>query len=263
VSGESRFDRVAATYDAIRPGYPDAVFDAVRDYGRFSSAPRGVEVGVGTGQATAQMAARRWPVVGFEPGANLAATARERLAPFDGVEIVTSSFEAAELEPAGFDLVAAATAWHWVDPVIGYEKAARVLRRPGVIALWWNAHVPDTDDVGWVPIRRVYADVAPELAVLARLTPDRPDYDPVAELGGCGWFGAVERHVFPFSVDYTTDGFLALLDTYASHQRLAGARRLELYEQLTRAIDAELGGTVTKPYEALLVLGRLVGSGHA
>ena len=259
----SRFDQVADMYDAVRPGYPNALFAAIADYRRSSDPPMVLEVGIGTGQATLQMAALGWHLLGIEPGAKLAAVARNRCASFADVEVLTATYESADLESFAYDVVASATAWHWVDPLVGYDKAARVLRPGGVIALWWNAHVPDTDDGRWVPIRRTYEDVAPELAVLAPLTPDRPDYDPAAELAGSGWFGSIERHVFPFTVEYNAESFLTLLDTYASHQRLGEARRTELYERLTRTIDVELGGTVTKPYEAVLVLGRLVGSRRA
>lgn len=259
----SRFDQVADRYDAVRPGYPHAVFAAIGDYRRSPDPPTVLEVGIGTGQATMQMAALGWHVLGIEPGATLAAVARDRCATLAHVDVLTATYESADLESGAFDVVASATAWHWVDPLVGYDKAARVLRPHGVIALWWNAHVPDTDDVRWVPIRRTYEDVAPELAVLAPLTPDRPDYDPAAELADSGRFGSIERHVFPFTVDYNADDFVMLLDTYASHQRLGEARRAELYERLTHTIDVELGGTVTKPYEAVLVLGRLVGSRHA
>lgn len=252
----SRFDGVAATYDAVRPGYPDDVFDTIRAYGRLAARPRVLEVGIGTGQATAQMGVRGWCVVGIEPGERLASLARDRLATLADVSVVTATFEAAAVETGGFDVVASATAWHWVDPLVGYEKAARCLRPDGVIALWWNAHVPDTPDAGWVPIRRTYEEVAPDLAALARLTPDRPDYDPAAELAGSGWFVDVVQHVFPFSVAYSSEQFSALLDTYASHQVLDEPTRLELHRRLTELIEAELGGSVTKPYEAVLVLGR-------
>ena len=36
---ESRFDGVATTYDAVRPRYPDAVFEAIRAYGLLSGRP--------------------------------------------------------------------------------------------------------------------------------------------------------------------------------------------------------------------------------
>jgi len=75
-------------------------------------------------------------------------------------------------------------------------------------------------------------------------------------LAGSGWFVDVVQHVFPFSVAYSSEQFSALLDTYASHQVLDEPTRLELHRRLTELIEAELGGSVTKPYEAVLVLGR-------
>lgn len=256
VSDWRTFDSVAATYDEVRPGYPIAVFDAISAYGQLSVRPDVLEIGVGTGQATLQMVGRGWDVVGVEPGPELAAIARARLAGFARTSVLVSTFEAIELTDSFFDVVASATAWHWVDPSVGYDKAARVLRQTGTIALWWNAHVPETRDPHWVPIRRVYERAAPELAVLPRLTPDRPDYDPAAELRASGQFRDIRQHVFPFSVTYTAEAFLALLDTYASHRHLDSDRRRDLYDRLAEAVAIELGGAITKPYEAVLVLGR-------
>ena len=38
----SRFDGVADTYDAVRPRYPDDVFDAIVEYGRLPELRRRV-----------------------------------------------------------------------------------------------------------------------------------------------------------------------------------------------------------------------------
>jgi SAM-dependent methyltransferase len=257
VEADNTFDAVAQTYEAIRPSYPEALFDAIESYwsdGR--SRPRVLEVGVGTGQATLQMAARKWPVFGVEPGAQLAATARSRVASSNLVTVATATFEEVDVADASIDIVASATAWHWVDPKLGYRKAHRVLDRRGAIALWWNAHVPDTTDPRWEPVRSAYERVAPELARLARLTPDRPDYDPVGELHECGLFDAVEQHVFAFEISYAAAEFLQLISTYASHRHLDPLRKQRLYDDLTSTINGELGGTVVKPYEAQLILGR-------
>ncbi|HVB91361.1 MAG TPA: class I SAM-dependent methyltransferase [Acidimicrobiales bacterium] len=240
----------------VRPDYPDAVIDAIVACGQLPARPRVLELGVGSGQATAQMVEAGWDVVGVEPGPELAAIARARLARFKGPSVSISTFEAIELPDSSFDVVASATAWHWVDPSVGYHKAARVLRQEGTVALWWNAHVPDTRDPRWIPVRRVYELAAPELDVLPRLTPDRPDYDPAAELHASGRFRDVVQHVFAFSVTYTAEGFLSLLDTYASHRHLDADRRRDLYDRLAEAVGNELGGSITKPYEAVLVLGR-------
>lgn len=244
---------MAANYDVVRPAYPDVVFDVIENFAACER-PRVLEVGLGSGQATRQMAARGWDVVGVEPGSDLLALAEERLGSMANVSLIEAKFEEADVSAESFDVVAAATAWHWVDPSVGYELAARALRRSGVLALWWNAHVTVRGNPDWDPIRDVYERVAPALADLARLTPDRPDYDPAGEVNASGLFRVTRVESFHFSVPYTADQFVALTHTYASHRSLQSSTRDLLDRELSATIRRNLGGTVRKPYEAYLVL---------
>ena len=91
---------------------------------------------------------------------------------------------------------------------------------------------------------------------MAPLTPDRHDYDPVAEIEASDLFTDIAVHGFPFSVTYTAEQFLTLLDTYASHAHLEPSAREALHAQLDDVIRKKLGGVVSKPYEAFLVLAR-------
>ena len=202
------------------------------------------------------MAGRGWDIVGVEPGSDLIALASDRLASVKNVSLIEAKFEEVDLPVGGFDVVAAATAWHWIEPTVGYRRAALALRTRGILALWWNAHVTDAGIEAWRPIREVYERVAPELADLARLTPDRPDYDPAAEVAASGLFGDVHVESFGFSVPYTAQAFVALTHTYASHRGLTSSTRDSLDAALVDTISGELGGTVHKPYEAYLVLAR-------
>ncbi len=248
------YDEVAEDYAVARPNYPSEVFEVIQQYSAFAAPPRVVEVGSGTGQATMAMAARGWTVHGVEPGTRLAERAR-RLAPDPSVSFQVAKFEDAELGDQPFDLVAAATSWHWVDPDVGYRKASSVLRRAGTIALFWNAHVPETSNPAWQPIRNAYLEAAPDLADLAPLTPDRPDYDPAAELRDSGYFESIEMQTFGFDVTYRIDDFLRLIGTYASHRALTANDRTSLRERLRAAAREHLGGMVTKPYVTQLLLG--------
>jgi SAM-dependent methyltransferase len=255
--GESwrTFDSVAATYDVVRPAYPDAVFDAVERFVGLGQ-PRVLEVGLGSGQATQQMAKRGWGVVGVEPGSDLIALASERLSSRRNVSLIEAKFEEVDVPAGDFDVVASATAWHWVDPGVAYRKAWLALRPQGVLALWWNAHVTDGGIETWRPIREVYERIAPDLADLPRLTPDRPDYDPAAEVVESGRFEGVHIESLGFDVSYTADEFVALTHTYASHRDLAASTRASLDDALFETIYGEFDGTVHKPYEAYLVLAR-------
>jgi SAM-dependent methyltransferase len=252
---DNPYDAVAGSYGAVRPGYPSEVFAAITSYADLHAPPRVLEVGAGTGQATRQMTALGWIIDAIEPGRQLSVELQSASSP-RSLRVQNARFADAAVEASSFDLVVAATSWHWIDPEVGYRKARRALRPRGVIGLIWNAHIPDTTHPDWVPIRRVYLDVAPELADLARLTPDRFDYDPVSELEQSRCFADVEQHVWPFEVSYSAGEFLTLIGTYASHRALDSDRRRRLGDRLRSAIETDLGGNVTKPYEALLVLGR-------
>ncbi len=252
------YDRQASSYASTRPDYPQAVFAAIARYARLSAGARILEVGSGAGQATVAMTAQGWVVDAVEPGEHLVEQARHRCGDLPA-RFHVGRFEDAVFEHGSFDVVAAGTSWHWIDPEVAYDRAWELLCPRGTIALFWNAHVPDTDLPAWAPVRATYLEVAPELADLAPLTPDRHDYNPMGELESSGRFLDVEEHRFGFAVEYNAHAFLALIGTYASHEGLAPEVRRRLHERLRNAIDAQPGGVVTKPYEALLVLGTRAG----
>jgi SAM-dependent methyltransferase len=132
------FESAADAYDGARPPYPDELFDDLAELANLKPGARLLEIGCATGKATRPLAERGYSVVCVELGAELAARAREDLVGLP-VEIEVSPFEAWEGEPGEFDLVYAATAWHWLDPETRYEKAHRLLRsrrsvRPPAVA---------------------------------------------------------------------------------------------------------------------------------
>jgi len=54
----SVFDEAAELYDAVRPGYPDELFDDVAKLTGLGAGAKVVEVGCGTGQAPVGFAER-------------------------------------------------------------------------------------------------------------------------------------------------------------------------------------------------------------
>lgn len=104
------FGHHASAYQQTRPGYPPSVYQA---FERLASPPPGgavLEIGAGTGQATAGLLARGYRVLAVEPDHELAARAQNQLQEFgDRVEVRLTRFEDLPVEPSSFDLVVAAT----------------------------------------------------------------------------------------------------------------------------------------------------------
>lgn len=113
-------------YDRTRAEYPEAMIERIVAAG---PGPDFLDVGCGTGIEARQFLAAGRTVLGVEPDPRMAAFARDT-----GLAVEVATFEA--WEPAGrtFDAIVSGTAWHWIDPIAGAAKAARVLRPGGVLA---------------------------------------------------------------------------------------------------------------------------------
>lgn len=130
------FNGAAAQYAANRPSYPPALFDALEELAaRPLDGARVVDVGAGTGIATALLHARGADVLAVEPGDGMAAEFRRTL---PDVPVVRGNGNALPLAEASADLLTYAQAWHWTDPSRSVPEALRVLRPGGALALWWN-----------------------------------------------------------------------------------------------------------------------------
>src|SRR5580698_9830664 len=129
------FDEIAAEYDRHRPAYPDELVDQACQVAGLRSGDHVLEVGCGSGQLTRGLVARGLHVTALEPGKSLIALARQNLEGAGEVEFLNTHFEDALLPREQFAAVFSASAFHWVDPQVSWQKAADVLVRCGTLAL--------------------------------------------------------------------------------------------------------------------------------
>jgi SAM-dependent methyltransferase len=138
--GRHLFGSDPANYAAIRPDYPDEIYQFLIDTGALRPNCKTLEIGAGTGLATRKLLELGAnPLTAIEPDARFSAML-EALADSRrmSLELVNVPFEEAALPTGSFDLIAAATSFHWIDRSIGLLKAARLLKVGGHLALLWN-----------------------------------------------------------------------------------------------------------------------------
>lgn len=260
------FGEDAALYDRARPGYPAELVDDVLGYLGGAGDPqprwRALEVGAGTGKATAAFAVRAVAVVALEPDPAMAAVAVRNCAPHAGVRVVESTFEAWPVEPGAFDLVFSGQAWHWVRPEDRVRRAAAHLRPGGAVALFWHRTAWAPGDPLRAALDECYRTHAPHLYAkgpgFPGLTPPALQRRAGDELAGSASFEDVVVRTHPWDATFGAAGFVDLLRTQSDHRLLDdGARRRLL--GAVREIVAERGDEVRVPFDVLLVLGRRVG----
>ena len=217
-----RFGEVAATYDAVRPGYPPATVAFL-----VGDARRVLDLGAGTGKLTRAVAALGREVLAVEPDARMLDVLGARL----DVERHVGTAEEIPLPDASVDAVVVGQAWHWMDEDRAGREVARVLRPGGTLGVVWSSRdvsVPWVRDLG----RVLGGGEAP---------PER-----AAEPSPGAAFGPPAHHVERWSVPMTADALVDLALT-RSYVVAAGAARRAEVAAAVRALcardDAPRAGT--------------------
>ncbi|MBI5624278.1 MAG: class I SAM-dependent methyltransferase [Elusimicrobia bacterium] len=255
-SRRTTFDKIAADYDQVRPGYPAESVEDVISMAALPETGRILEIGCGTGQATIAFARRGFSMTCLDVGQELAARAARNCRKYPNVQVLCKSFE--DWRPAGktFDLVMSASAFHWVPPEIGYPKAARVLGKVGSVALLSNLHpLPYTGF--FHEVQTVYRKFVPEWRdTIEGPTPEEAIPLTQAHIAETGLFGPASIRVYAWARLFCRDDYLRLLNTYSDHRALADEQRTRLFAAIGDLIDSQYGGEVTRPYLTVLHIAR-------
>ena len=248
------FNDAAVDYDRYRPCYPDEAIAAMLNLSDVGLNSRLLEVGCGTGQATASVASRGLEIDAVELGPNLAAVAIKKLAPWPRVHITIGSYEDYEPLITDYDLIYSAQAFHWVDPCVRLRKSARLLRQKGCLALLYNS-TPRLDGALAVLSERLQKLTGSPVGT-PQMARDMDRWQ--TELSESGLFGNITVYMHPWSITYSAEAYQGLFRTYSDFRELSAELRAKAAETIERTVD-EAGGTVTRDYVCALIHARKVG----
>ena len=126
------FGKAAADYASFRQGFPASFFARLSGFGIGRPGQSILDLGTGTGLLARAFAAAGARVTGLDRSEALLAEARA-VTQAAGLEIAFRVAQAEDtgLASAGFDVVSAATCWHWFDRAAAAREAVRLLRPGG------------------------------------------------------------------------------------------------------------------------------------
>ena len=244
----STFNQDAERYNRARPGYPAGLFDDLAELTSIGPGSRVLEIGPGTGQATRPLAERGCRVVAVELGADLAALARRNLAGFPSVDVVNAALEDWPLPAEPFDLVLAATAFHWIDPSVRVNKVADALRPGGFLATVSTHHVAGGDESFFAEVQDCYVRFDPDTPSALTLKPATDIPSAHYGLDQSSRFGPATLRRYEWDRRYTTAGHIDLLLTYSGHRALDPEAQCNLLDCIAHLIDTGYGGQITRRY---------------
>ncbi len=241
------FDQVALLYHEARPCYPDALIASLLQVTALPPAAKLLEIGPGTGQATKALALHGFHITGVELGPALAAVAQAQLADFPNVRILTGAFEEVPLPADTFDLVFAATSFHWINPESRYAKPYRILKPEGYLAITHTHHISDQQGDEFFktsqPIydRYHFTDTTqPPLLP----PPDSIQPTPIEET----LFKLTHFQGFPIVITYRAKAFVNLLNTFSNHLMASKQIREDFLGEIENLINEKFGGSIEKHF---------------
>jgi len=202
-------------------------------------------------------------VTAVEIGANMAEFLRERYRG-ETLDVVVAAFEDAALEENSYDLIYAASAFHWVDAEIGCPKAFRLLKSGGTFALFRFNQLPGDGDKVYEEIQAAYEkhfSIYKPYKRPVRLSHD--DFHKPSEiyrgfrfydLKDYG-FSDITVKLYDASRTFSTGEYMDMLDTFADHRGLPDDDRAALYAGIKEAILRH-GGRHRVDYVFQLYMGR-------
>ncbi len=223
------FGAVADQYNRLRPGPSDQALDWLIPKG----ATEVLEIGAGTGILTRLLAERVAHVTAVEPDDRM----RDVLARQAGaVEVLAGRAEELSAATSSYDVVIAASVWHWVDEARAVPEVARVLRPAGRLSLVWSG--PDRS-VDWM--RSLWAGgivFTPE---------DRDEEDARrrrrhvvnVDIGSESPFHEPETALFRWSRPMTKGDIVALATTYSAVIVMDEDTRRQHLEAMARYLDTQ------------------------
>jgi SAM-dependent methyltransferase len=236
-------------YEDARPEYPVWIFDHLRERGVLIYGTPTLEIGAGTGKATRRLLEYGAnPLTIVEPDARFAALLGTVADASPATcHVIHDSFEDVVLADHQFDLIAAATAFHWIEPTAGLRKIKRLLRRDGVVALFWNV-------LGDLNKEDHFHDATQRvLAPLAVGPSEKPDAVPFAldrgarqaEAEAAG-FTKTDYRESRWSFVLNTDAVGKLYESFSHIQRLDTDSRAKLLDELMTIADTQFNGRVVR-----------------
>lgn len=218
---------LVADYASFRSGYSNELYDTIAQFGLRRGATI-LDVGCGTGIASEPFAMNGFPVTGVDASEAMVAAAAQRL---PHATFVHGEAEALPFPNERFDVVISAQTFHWVDRARALAEAFRVLRRGGMIAIWWKHLMADE------PVKILREEAFRALGA----------EPPVSGLGGgfkefyASQFAQQMLRVLPWRVAMPLDQYLGYERSRCSVRSSLGGRAEEYFNALEGRLRERAG----------------------
>lgn len=242
-SNRKHFDEIVENYEKARWDYPCELYE---DIFKYAHGKKAIEIGAGTGRATVPFLDAGYNVTAVEMGENMVDFLLQKFGGNENFSVINETFENAPFgEENHYDLIYAASAFHWVDAEIGCPKVFRLLKNGGAFALFRNNAQPADGEPLYDDIQAVYEKYySTHYGNKPPVKKSPKDFLKPSQVYAGFRFEGMEKYgfrdismkLYDVTLTYTADEYISLLDTYPDHRALPEENRANLYAGVREAI---------------------------
>jgi ubiquinone/menaquinone biosynthesis C-methylase UbiE len=221
------FDQLVNEYDAGRIGYANDVYNNLVAFGLLPKHAI-VDIGCGTGLASAPLIENNYNVTGVDPSEAMLAVARDR---YPQAKWERGTAEKLPFPDKSFDVAISAQALHHADLQKAIDEMKRVLRPGGIIAVWWKSLMSDD------PVKQLRDSIARDMGIAPLVSAWRGGFKEFYSAG----FRETGVRVIPWSTIVTLSKFLQYERSRKIVRDEFGAHAEEYFERLESRLRETFG----------------------
>ena len=241
MGNEKYFDENVVLYDRFRPDYGVEIFEYILTYASITEDSRILEIGCGPGNATLPFILRGGDVTAVEIGKNLCDYVRNKFSEYPNFRAVNCAFEEYETSER-FDLIFAATSFHWIKSEFAYPRCREYLKSGGSLATFWNTpRISRRNDALYEEIQTLYQRFMPDMAEEKEQLTESEWYQKRCQ--GLNHFfqkygySDIIFKLFHSTRTFTAEEYIGLLHTYSDHMALPDYERKSLFDGIHSAVS--------------------------
>lgn len=250
------FNSVVQDYAQARPNYPIEMLHDIENITKINHKSKILEIGCGTGQASELFVYHNYDLTAVELGDQMVAYVKDRFVNYANFRVIHSAFED-YVSTQLYDLFFAASAFHWIDPLIGYKKVNSHLKDTGYMVLCWNSKdeaAIKTDILQ--KLSDIYNECVPELAESRSNNKMIHSHEQrMQQITESGYFTDLIYKSYPYERTCNANEYIQLLGTYSDHIALAQEKKQLLFSRVHELI-VKNGNQITIPYEVKTYIAR-------
>lgn len=228
------FNEIAYSYEEWRLSYPAELYEGIFSFGgEFQTA---LEIGIGTGKATAPFLEQGVEVTAIEPSVGMLNVAEQKFKSFQNFHALHMSFEdfVAENGSTHFDLVFAASSFHWLSGDSRLKMIAALVKSGGVFARFKTVTVLQSSEPADKILYDLYQEFLPDFLPkdTARTSFNEQAYRAVG-------FDAVVRKTFLKPVQFRREDYITFVNTYTEYLSLPKDTRIHFEDAIKNSVSVD------------------------